>query len=139
MKSRHLAALSIVESALQARLADAAQSIGATSTEIPRVTLPPTRDSVHGDFATPVALAAAKLWKCDPMKIASSLAEHRDGGIAGVASLEAARPGFVNVRMAPGFWSGVIAEVLELGDDYGRSDALAATGPLLIEFTSANP
>lgn len=139
MKSRHLAALSIVEGALQSRLADAARSVGATADAIPRVTLPPTRDPSHGDFATPVALAAAKLWKCDPMKVASALADHRDGGIAGVASLEAARPGFVNVRMAPGFWSGVIAEVLERGDDYGRSDALAQTGPVLIEFTSANP
>jgi len=41
--------------------------------------------------------------------------------------------------MAPGFWSSVIAEVLERGDDYGRSDALTQTGPVLIEFTSANP
>jgi arginyl-tRNA synthetase len=139
MKSRHLAALSIVESALQSRLVDAAQRLGGGAADVPRVTLPPTRDPSHGDFATPVALSAAKLWKCDPMKIASALAESRDGGIAGVASLEAARPGFVNVRMAPGFWSGVIAEVLERGDDYGRSDALAATGPVLIEFTSANP
>lgn len=139
MKSRHLAALSIVENALQSRLADAARSLGADVATAPRVTLPPTRDPSHGDFATPVALAAAKSWKCDPMKIASALAEHRDGAIAGVASLEAARPGFVNVRMAPGFWSGVIAEVLERGDDYGRSDALAEAGPVLIEFTSANP
>lgn len=139
MKSRHLAALSVVERALQSRLEDAAKSLGSGASAVPRVTLPPTRDPSHGDFATPAALAAAKLWKVDPMKVASALAEHRDGGIAGVASLEAARPGFVNIRMSPGFWSGVVAEVLERGDDYGRSDALAATGPVLIEFTSANP
>lgn len=138
MKSRHLAALSIAEAALQTRLEDAAKTFAPGATQIPRVTLPPTRDPSHGDFATPVALAAAKMWKVDPMRVAAALAEPRDG-IAGVASLEAARPGFVNVRMSPGFWSGVIAEVLERGDDYGRSDALAASGPVLIEFTSANP
>jgi arginyl-tRNA synthetase len=139
MKSRHLATLAVVERALQSRLEDAAKTLGSGSAQTPRVTLPPTRDPAHGDFATPAALAAAKLWKVDPMKVAAVLADQRDGGIAGVASLEAARPGFVNVRMSPGFWSGVVAEVLERGDDYGRSDALAAVGPVLIEFTSANP
>ena len=139
MKSRHLDSLAALERALHARLMAAAAAMGADPGTVPAVTLPPTRDAAHGDFATPVALAAAKQWKRNPMDVARALAGAGPDGLTGVASMEAAPPGFVNIRMARGFWSAVVTEILERGDDYGRSDALADLSPVLIEFTSANP
>lgn len=139
MKSRHLGAIAALETALQARLADAARAFGADASTVPIVTLPPARDPSHGDFATAAALAAGKQWKRNPMEVAAAIAGDGADGLAHVATIEAARPGFVNVRMAPAFWSGVVAEALECGADYGRSDALTDLGPVLIEFTSANP
>ena len=139
MKSRHLGAIAELERTLQARLADAARAFGVDASSAPVLTLPPARDPSHGDFATAAALAAGKLWKRNPMEVAAAIAGDGSDGFAQVASIQAARPGFVNVRMAPAFWSGVVAEVLERGDDYGRSDALADLGPVLIEFTSTNP
>jgi arginyl-tRNA synthetase len=139
MKSGHLETLAKLESELRARLARAAHTFGADPQSVPPVTLPPTRDPAHGDFATPVALAAAKLWKRSPMDIARAIVASGAENLAGVASLEAANPGFVNIRMAPHFWGSVIAEILERGNEYGRSDALSGLGPVLIEFTSANP
>ncbi len=138
MKSRHLDAIARVEHELAARLGRVGASLGGEVDGLD-VTLGPTRDPAHGDFATPVSLAAAKRWKRPPMEIARSLA---DGGVdvlESVEAIEAAPPGFVNVRMAPRFWSDVVAEVIQRGADYGRSDALASAGPVLIEFTSANP
>jgi arginyl-tRNA synthetase len=139
MKSRHLDALALLERELHERLVGAAATLGAEPSTAPPVTLPPTRDPAHGDFATPVALAAAKQWKRKPMEIAEAIVRQGLTGLTGVAALEAAAPGFVNIRMSPGFWCGVVADVLQRGDDYGRSDALAGAGPVLIEFTSANP
>jgi arginyl-tRNA synthetase len=139
MKSRHLESLTALERQLGARLSDAGRKMGVDGQPAPPVGLPPTRDSKHGDFATPVALAAAKQWKRDPMDIARAIVARGVAGLSGVASLEAAKPGFVNIRMAPEFWSGVVAEILELGDLYGRSDALSDLSPVLVEFTSANP
>ena len=139
MKSRHLEALALLERQLHERLQEAARGIGADPKALPPVTLPPTREAAHGDFATPVALAAAKQWKRNPMDVAQAIVGNGVDGLTGVASLEAAKPGFVNIRMTTAFWSGVVSEVLERGEDYGRSDALAGLSPVLIEFTSANP
>jgi arginyl-tRNA synthetase len=139
MKSRHLEALGSLERALQARLSAAAAAVGADTDGALPVTLPPTRDPAHGDFATPVALAAAKRWKRNPMDVARALVAGGVDGLTGVASLDAVAPGFVNIRMAADFWGRVVVEILERGDDYGRSDAFADLGPVLIEFTSANP
>jgi arginyl-tRNA synthetase len=139
MKSGHLETLANLEGELRARLALAAQTFGADPRTVPPVTLPPTRDPAHGDFATPAALAAAKQWKRSPMDIARAVVAGGIENLTGVASLEAANPGFVNIRMAPDFWGGVVAEILARGDEYGRSDALSGLGPVLIEFTSANP
>src|SRR5690349_742691 len=135
MKSRHLESLRVLEGRLQARLVEAGRSMGADGQPAPAVQLPPTRDASHGDFATPVALAAAKQWKRNPMEIASAIVAGGVDGLPGVASLDAAKPGFVNIRMAPAFWGGVVAEILERGDEYGRSDALSDLSPVLIEFT----
>ena len=138
MKSRHLDVLSALQHELQVRLASADGGAGIDDPALV-VTLTPTRDPSHGDFATPVALAAAKRWKRRPMEIAEAIVRGGVHGLSGVASLEAAAPGFVNVRMAPRFWGDVVLDVLHRGDDYGRSDALAGLGPVLLEFTSANP
>lgn len=139
MKSRHLQTLAALSRELHARLTKAAAALGVDGALAPIVTLPPTRDPVHGDFATPAAMSAAKAWKRNPIEIATAIAAPGVNGLTGVAALEAVKPGFVNVSMAPDFWTGVVIEILERGDDYGTSDELANVGPALIEFTSANP
>jgi arginyl-tRNA synthetase len=139
MKSRHLETLRVLANELRARMIETAGRLGVDASAAPDVTLPPTRDPAHGDFATPAAMAAAKAWKRNPLEIAQAIAAPGLDGLSAVASLEAVKPGFLNIRMAQGFWTGVVSEILELGGDYGRSDALAELGPVLIEFTSANP
>src|SRR4029077_3628679 len=82
---------------------------------------------------------AGKSWKRNPMDVAHAIAERGVADLPGVASLDVAAPGFLNLRMAPAFWSEIVAEALERGDTYGTSDALAADGPILVEFLSPNP
>src|ERR1700687_5199670 len=139
MLSRHLAILATIEDELRARISTAAGTFGGDANSAPAVNLGPTRDPVHGDFATPVALAAGKMWRVNPMQVAEAVAKPGVPGLPDVAKIDIAKPGFINRHMAPAFWTRVVEEALERGDTYGSSNALAAHGPLLVEFTSANP
>jgi arginyl-tRNA synthetase len=139
MKSGHLATLQSNASLLSARFAKAAHAAGVEDPGPVDVVLSPARSREHGDYATPAALAAAKRWGRNPMVLAESVVAEGVSDLRGVAEIRAAKPGFVNLTMVPAFWHEVVAEALQRGDDYGTSDALANFGPVLIEFTSANP
>jgi arginyl-tRNA synthetase len=137
--TRYARSLSALDAELRARFESVAGSFSAGEVVLPDVTLAPARDSAHGDFATAAALAAGKRWKCDPMELARRVAADGTARMDGVAAIEVKAPGFINLRMTPAFWADVVREALESGADYGRSDALAAAGPILLEFVSANP
>jgi arginyl-tRNA synthetase len=104
------------------------------------VTVEPPRDENHGDLSTNAAMVLAKPLKSNPRAIAASLAEalNADGDIDAV---EVAGPGFINLRVAPAFWQGVLARVLLEGNEFGRNvlgtpDELPKTN---VEYVSANP
>jgi arginyl-tRNA synthetase len=91
----------------------------------------------HGDLATNVALAVQKLAGKPPREIASLVAD-RLRSAEGIAAVEIAGPGFLNLRLHPSVFHAVLAEVRAAGASYGR--APAATGErVLLEFVSANP
>jgi arginyl-tRNA synthetase len=96
------------------------------------------RDAAHGDIATPVAMSLAKVLKKNPMEIAERVAGalRIDPGV--VASVEAARPGFINFRLAAPVLQKTVREALESGDAYGRTDD-GAGRRLQVEYVSANP
>ena len=72
-----------------------------------------------------------------PRDIAAALAEAL-AGAPGIVSAEVAGPGFLNLRLEPGRWFGVIPAALAAGTDFGRSD-LGAGRRVNVEFVSANP
>jgi arginyl-tRNA synthetase len=91
----------------------------------------------HGDVATNAALAVQKLAGKPPREIAALLASKLSGA-PGIASVEIAGPGFLNLRLAPSVFYAVLRDVADKGAGYGR--ATAATGErILLEFVSANP
>ncbi|MBV8171133.1 MAG: arginine--tRNA ligase [Candidatus Eremiobacteraeota bacterium] len=137
--SRYAQSLAVIEAELRARFDAAANEFGQSEDAAPDVALGPARDPAHGDFASAAALAAGKKWKRNPLEIAQKIAAAGTDRLPGVGTIEAKAPGFINLRMAQPFWGGVVAEALERGADFGRSDALSETGPVLLEFVSANP
>src|SRR5437899_2996703 len=79
------------------------------------VDLPKQRD--HGDWATPAALALAKPVGRPPMEIAQQLAAALEAAaVPHLARAEAARPGFVNLYLAPTWLHDVLREVVAAGD-----------------------
>lgn len=101
------------------------------------VTVEPPRDAAHGDMATNAAMVLAKSAGLPPRAIAEALARQlaRD---ARIASVDVAGPGFLNLRLVPAVWQGVIAAALRQGTDYGRG-AIGAGQKVNVEFVSANP
>ncbi|WP_323008854.1 arginine--tRNA ligase [Paracoccus sp. (in: a-proteobacteria)] len=101
------------------------------------VTVEPPRDAAHGDMATNAAMVLAKPAGKKPRDIAEALAA-RLGADPRITSAEVAGPGFLNLRLAPAEWQGVIRAALNEGGDYGRSD-LGQGQKVNVEFVSANP
>lgn len=101
------------------------------------VTVEPPRDAAHGDMATNAAMVLAKPAGMKPREIADALAA-RLADDPRITSAEVAGPGFLNLRLAPVVWQGVVGAVLAAGTDYGRS-TLGQGKKVNVEYVSANP
>ena len=100
------------------------------------VTVEPPRDAGHGDMATNAAMVLAKPAKMNPRAIAEALAERLQADPRIIAA-EVAGPGFLNMRLDPSVWQGVVKAVL--GDaDFGQS-TLGQGQKMMVEYVSANP
>ncbi|MEO0402188.1 MAG: arginine--tRNA ligase [Pseudomonadota bacterium] len=101
------------------------------------VTVEPPRDAAHGDMATNAAMVLAKPAGKKPRDIAEALAT-RLATDPRITSAEVAGPGFLNLRLAPSVWQGVVGAVLAAGTEYGRSN-LGQGKKVNVEYVSANP
>ena len=96
-----------------------------------------TKNRDHGDYATNVALTLAKAAGMPPRAVADLLAP-RLAAVAGIASVDVAGPGFLNVRLDEAALGQVVVTAITQGPAYGRNDA-AAGQSVNLEFVSANP
>jgi arginyl-tRNA synthetase len=105
--------------------------------DLSAVAVEPPRDAGHGEMATNAAMVLAKPAGMQPRAIADALAARlmADPRVAGA---DVAGPGFLNLRLEPAAWQGLVREVLEKGTGYGRS-GLGGGRRVNVEFVSANP
>jgi arginyl-tRNA synthetase len=101
------------------------------------VTVERPRQQGHGDYATNVAMQLAKKAGTNPRELAG-LIQKRLEASDGVAAVEVAGPGFLNISVEAGAQGQVAAEVVAAGPAYGSSETLAGQ-KINIEFISANP
>ncbi|MEX0843138.1 MAG: arginine--tRNA ligase, partial [Gemmatimonadota bacterium] len=120
-----------IRAALRSALAD-------MGVQAPEIHLERPRDPSHGDLATNVAMTLSSTLRRPPRAIAEDIAARIPRGMHGIAAVEVAGPGFLNFRLSTGAVTGAVAEILEGGERYGRSEAGGAQ-PLMVEFVSANP
>jgi arginyl-tRNA synthetase len=101
------------------------------------VTVQRPRNPEHGDYASALALQAAKRAGLPPHELAQAIAGKLISDPA-IGSVEVAGPGFLNIRLhraAAGMIAGV---VIEQGEAYGHGTGLAGQ-QVNLEFVSANP
>ena len=101
------------------------------------VTVERPRNRAHGDWSTNVALQLAKPAGVAPRAVAEVLAG-RLRSVPGVAAVDVAGPGFVNVTLDAASAGELARVVVEAGAGYGRNDSLAGE-VVNLEFVSANP
>lgn len=92
----------------------------------------------HGDYATNVALHAAKLLGKNPRDVAEMLVQELEGKIAEVERLEIAGPGFINFHLTRDFFKEKITEAFSTKDQWG-SNTLYTGKRVMIEYSNPNP
>jgi len=96
------------------------------------------RTSEHGDYASNIALGLSRHLKRNPRQIASEIVAGLNDSACMLEKIEIAGPGFINFFVTPTAWYGIIREILDNPEDYGRLDIEG--GPKVqVEFVSANP
>lgn len=104
--------------------------------EMRAVTVEPPRDPAHGDMATNAAMVLAKPAGQKPRAIAEALAA-RLLADPRIAAADVAGPGFLNLRLDPGCWQGIVPAALGAGAGFGHAPR---TGRKVnVEYVSANP
>jgi arginyl-tRNA synthetase len=101
------------------------------------VTVERPRQKGHGDYATNVAMQLAKRAGTNPRAFAE-LVQGRLEAAEGVAAVEIAGPGFLNITVDASAQGQVAANVVAAGASYGSSEVLAGNR-INVEFISANP
>jgi arginyl-tRNA synthetase len=101
------------------------------------VTVERSKNREHGDYATNVALQLAKRAGKPPREVAQFLAA-RLTAVDGVASVDVAGPGFLNVTLDAGSAGELARLIVAGGDAYGRGESLLGL-KINLEFVSANP
>ena len=124
----------VVDAALSAAVADGSLPLE----EVPAAALERPRDAANGDWASTVALRAAKAAHMKPRDVAEVVVSHLPENDL-IASTEIAGPGFVNIRLTNAALASVIAEARREGMDFGRGEAPANAGRINLEYVSANP
>ena len=95
------------------------------------------RDKSHGDLATNAALVLTKRAGMKPRDIATLLQEKLSNE-PGIAKIDIAGPGFLNLTFAPAFWHSLVATIITDGNKYGCS-TLGTGQKINVEYVSANP
>ena len=121
---------------LTAAVADGALSL-ATADVPAHVTVERPRSREHGDWATNIALQLAKRVGMPPRDVARVFAD-RLAAVPGVAAVDIAGPGFLNITLDTAAAGGLARVVVEAGSAYGTNQTLAGQR-INLEFVSANP
>jgi arginyl-tRNA synthetase len=95
------------------------------------------RNPDHGDYASTIAMQLAKKAQLPPRELADLLAIAL-AKAPGVASVEVAGPGFLNIRLEAAAAGELARTVVEAGPGYGHTTGLAGQ-KINLEFVSANP
>jgi len=91
-----------------------------------------------GDLSTNVALAAASSLNIPPRALAERIAGVFPTSAERVVAVEVAGPGFLNFKLAPGYFYDMLADILDAPGEFGKGDE-GRGERWNFEFVSANP
>jgi arginyl-tRNA synthetase len=128
----------MIQNALRDALREALAASGLPEPEA-GIVLDVPKQREHGDWTTPVALALSRIVGRPPREIAEQVKRALEAAdVPHLARVEIAGPGHLNFFLAPSWLTDVLRTVVEDGERFGTSDALAGAR-INLEFVSANP
>jgi len=104
---------------------------------LPAITVERSRQTGHGDYASPTCLQLARLARMSPRDIASRVVEHLPPAEF-VSQVDVAGPGYINITLKPSWLAAQVPLILSSGDQWGCLD-LGAGRRAQVEYVSANP
>lgn len=126
----------MIEAKLKAYITNALTELGMG--DIP-VVLEHPADLGHGDFATNVAMAAAKKAGKNPRALAEEIVTLMSRlNLDMVESMEVAGPGFINFKLSKNYFITALKDALAVGENFGTNDVLAGK-KVIVEYTDPNP
>ena len=118
---------------------DKAVSTGALpDAEKPEFIIEKPADKKNGDFSTNAAMAGARSYHKAPRMIAEAIVSNMDFEGTLIDRDEIAGPGFINFYLSDRYYSKIVKDAVEQGENYGKSD-YGKGKRMLVEFVSANP
>ena len=107
------------------------ESFNGINAEIP----PPKFDC---DISTNVAMVLSKINKTSPLELAEKLAPEIKNQDSEIETISVAKPGFINIKFKPSYWSNFIKNITDNVDSFGINEKEKKNN-YLVEFVSANP
>src|SRR3989344_9212382 len=99
-------------------------------------------DMTHGDWATNLAMMAAKKADKNPRVLAEEIvAKLQAKRVPDIAAIDVAGPGFINFKIAPTVFDKELSRVIskeEKGEKWGWNDTLKGK-KVMVEYTDPNP
>ncbi len=92
----------------------------------------------HGDLSTNAAMILSKRLKENPREIAVEIISNLSIDESVISKTEIAGPGFINFYFTPSYVAGIVKEINERGDNFGKSEKYSGK-KANVEFVSANP
>ncbi len=96
------------------------------------------QEKKFGDFATNVAMVAAKTFKKNPFELAEKILKNISLDGTFFSKFEVKKPGFINFFLGDEWYSSVLKEVLNEGENFGKTD-YGKGKKVILEYVSANP
>lgn len=109
-----------------------------SESDMPSFIIEKPSDKKNGDFSTNIAMAGARCYHKAPKMIAESIVNSLDLDGTLIDRAEIAGPGFINFYLSDDYYSKIVLDAVEQGENYGRSD-YGNGKKMLVEFVSANP
>jgi len=98
--------------------------------------IPPSK--FDSDISTNVAMVLSKINNISPSDLASILAEKIKKEDKFIEDISIVKPGFINIKFKPIFWTNFIKDVIKNSKTFGKNKKNIKRN-YLIEFVSANP
>ena len=90
------------------------------------------------DISTNVAMVLSKINNKPPFDLAESLSKKIKSLDEYIDSVSIAKPGFINIKLKPSFWTNFINNIIKVPDTFGVNEK-EDKNKYLVEFVSANP